>query len=110
MPVKLDKAQDAIDNYRIAHTLLHQNNPPGGDTPNWQVSNMHDPLTNAMREECQKWGFNHEDDVFAQTDLECVQDMGYTDVADFMATVYDYDGNVNSGYEDDHATWEARWK
>ena len=109
MPVNLGKAQKAIEDYRVAHTLLHQQNPPNGN-PSWQISNMHDPLTNAMRTECQKWGFNHEDDVFAQTDLECVQGMGYVDVAEFMATVYDADGNVNSGYEDDHATWEARWK
>ena len=110
MPVNLGKAQKAVDDYRVTHTLLHQQNPPGGSTPSWQVSNMHNPLTNAMRKETQKWGFANEDAVFAQTNLECVQDMGYTDVTEFMATVYDAEGNVKPGYEAHHNIWEARWK
>jgi len=110
MPINLSKAKKAIEDYRVAHTLLHQQNPPDDDTPSWQVSNMHDAFTNAMREETAKWGFAHEDDVFEYSDNEVLGDMGYSSRLDFFNTVYDVDGNVVSGKESDHNTWEARWK
>lgn len=103
MPINLKKAKGAIEKYRIAHTLLHDNPVP-------RLSEAHDPLTFAMRDTLQKWGFAYEDDVFVYVDNETVTNMGYTDVADFMATIYDADGNVVSGKENDHNTWEARWK
>lgn len=110
MPINLSKAKDAIKDYRVAHTLLHQSNPPGGEISGMVVSSMHDALTNAMREETDKWGFAHEDDVFNYSDNEVLTDMGYSDRADFFSSVYDNDGNVVSGKEADHATWEARFK
>lgn len=103
MPVNLGKAKSAIETYRQEHGLLHQNPPE-------QLSEAHNPLTDAMRVGTQKWGFSHEDDVFEASDMEVLQGMGYSSRAEFLSTVYDAEGNVNSGYENDHNTWEARWK
>lgn len=110
MPINLAKAKSAIEDYRTAHTLLHQQNPPDGDVPSWQVSDMHNVLTNAMRKETNKWGFAHEDDVFEASDNEVLGALGYSSRLDFFNAVYDVDGDVISGKESDHATWEARWR
>lgn len=107
MPINLSKAKEAIENYRAAHALIYVTY---SDYPSWQISDMHDPLTNAMREETAKWGFAHEDDVFKASDMEALNGMGYSSREDFFNTVYDADGNVISGKESNHNTWEARWK
>ena len=103
MPINLNKAKSAIAKYRIAHTLLHESPIP-------RLSEAHDPLTFAMRDTLQKWGFAHEDDMFEYSDNEVLASMGYSSRDEFYSTGYDYDGNVIPGYEDDHNTWEARFK
>lgn len=103
MPINLNKAKGAIEKYRTAHTLLHDNPVP-------RLSEAHDPLTFAMRDTLQKWGFNHEDDVFEYSDNAVLTDMGYSSREEFYSIVYDTDGNVIPGKENDHNTWEARWK
>jgi hypothetical protein len=103
MPINLNKARNAIEKYRTAHTLLHENPVP-------RLSEAHDPLTFAMRDTLQKWGFNHEGDVFEYSDNEVLTALGYSSRLDFFNAVYDVDGNVISGKEGDHNTWEARFK
>ena len=103
MPINLTKAKGAIAKYRIAHTLLHDNPVP-------RLSEAHDPLTFAMRDVLKKWGFNHESAVFKYSDNEILTALGYSNRLDFFNAVYDVDGNVISGKESDHDTWEARFK
>ena len=70
MPINLKKAKKAIGNYRIAHTALNYNWMPNGD-----LSLAHNPLTDIMRAELDKNGFNHEDDVFDYSDNEVLSAM-----------------------------------
>lgn len=103
MPINLSKAKGAIEKYRVVHTLLHEN-------PVARLSEAHDPLTEAMRDALKKWGFNHEQDVYEYSNNEVLSDMGYSSKEEFYSAVYDVDGNVISGKESDHDTWEARFK
>ena len=103
MPINLSKAKGAIGKYRTAHELLHNNPVP-------RLSEAHDPSTLAMRDTLQRWGFNHEDEVFEYSDNEVLDALGYSSRLDFFNTVYNVGGNVVSGKESDHNTWEARFK
>jgi len=103
VPINLAKAKGVIEKYRIAHTLLHESPVP-------RLSEAHDPLTDTMRTGLQRWGFAHEDEVFEYSDNEVLDTLGYSNRLDFFNAVYDVDGNVLYGKEDDHNTWKARWK
>ena len=103
MTINLSKAKGAIEGYRTAHTLLHENPPE-------QLSEAHDPLTFEMRKELEKHGFKHEGEVFTYSDNKVLNDMGYSSREDFFNTAYDMDGNVISGKENDDTIWKERFK